>query len=150
MLGWAAFSCAAALMPATSYAFGNDDHWVSGWGQGISEAIITKGPGNQIYVTCDDSAGREATGISFMLGGKSATGSSILLGFDKDDPKEFSLWDGVIPSNCRACASVYDVVIAGFKKHSSVYVRFENGDATRFSLKGARKAIGQCVADFYR
>lgn len=57
---------AMMAMPASAHSFGNDDHWVSGWGQGISEAIITKGPGNQIYVTCDDGAGREATGIRFV------------------------------------------------------------------------------------
>lgn len=142
---------AVMAMPVSAHSFGNDDHWVSGWGQGVAEAIIKKGPGNQIYVTCDQGADREATGISFMLGGKSPTGSRILLGFDSNDPVEFSLWDGgTIPSNCRACASVYDAVIAGLKKHSSVYVRFENGDATRFSLKGSTKAIGQCTADFYR
>lgn len=56
---------------AHSFAFGNDEIWTSGFGQGVSEAVINKGPGNQIMVTCDSGADRDATGISFMLGGNS-------------------------------------------------------------------------------
>lgn len=131
-------------------AFGSDDRWTAGWGQGIAEAVIGKGPGNQIYVTCDEGAGRNATGISFMLAGKAPTGAVVTLTFDNADPHDFSLWDGAIRSDCHACASTYDVVIDALKKHSSVHVRFENGDAARFTLKGSSAAIGHCIADFYR
>lgn len=146
----ASIFAAALLAPGLAYGFGSDDQWTAGWGQGVAEAIVTKGPGNQIYVTCDQGAGNDATGIRFMLSGKSPTGHSVLLTFDGEDPKAISLWDGEIPSNCRACASNYDYVVERLKRRNSVHVRFENGDATRFTLKGAAKAIGECTADFYR
>lgn len=131
-------------------AFGSDDKWTAGWGQGVAEAIVTKGPGNRMYVTCDDGAARNATKISFTLHGKSPTGRSVLLTFDNKDPQDFAIWDGEIRSDCRTCAATYDHVISLLKAHSSVHVRFENGEATRFTLKGASKTIGQCKADFYR
>ncbi|WP_454623488.1 hypothetical protein [Brucella anthropi] len=141
------------LLFATSYqaqAFGNDETWVSGYGMGVAEAKITKGPGNEIYVTCDEGAGRNQTWISFMLGGDSSKGDSVQLIFDNQDPIDISISDGGISSNCRVCASNYDYVIERLKRHKTVHVKFQNGLSTRFSLKGASKAIGQCVADFYR
>lgn len=146
-----AILCAMAVgISSSALAFGSDDKWTAGWGQGIAEAIITKGPGNQIYVTCDQGAGRSATGISFMLSGRAPTGHSITLTFDNSDPQDYSLWDGEIISSCRACAATYDVVIDQMKKAASVHVRFENGDAARFTLRGSSRAIGECTADFYR
>lgn len=131
-------------------AFGSDDRWQSGWGQGVAEAIVTRGAGNSIYVTCDDGAGRNATAISFNLRDRPPTGSRITLTFDSDDPEDVSIWDGEIKSDCRACASVYEYVIEKLRSKNSVHVRFENGDAARFTLKGSRKAIGQCTPDFAR
>lgn len=143
----------AVLLFATSYqaqAFGNDETWVSGFGQGVSEAVINKGPGNQIMVTCDVGADRNSTGISFMLGGDSPKGDTVQLTFDGTDSVDVTNWDGEIPSHCNACASTYDFVVERLKKHKTVHVKFQNGLSTRFSLKGASKAIGKCVADFYR
>lgn len=131
-------------------AFGSDDYWMSGWGQGIHEAIITKGPGNRIYVTCGEGAGPGHTGIDFMLSNQPPTGSSILLTFDNNDPESYSIWSGRIPSDCRACASVYEAVLEKLRRHRSVHVRFENGDATRFTLTGSSKAISECMPDFWR
>ncbi len=133
-----------------TFAFGSDDEWASGWGQGIAEAIIRKGPGNQIYVTCDQGAGQDATKISFTLMGQQPSGGTILLTFDGEDPKEYSIWDGGIPSNCRACASNYQAVIDKMKRHSTVHVRFENGLSARFTLKGSKEAIGECTPDIFR
>lgn len=140
----------AVCTSTSALAFGNDDKWTSGWGMGVSEAVITKGPGNQIYVTCDDGADSNATGISFTLLGDSPKGNTIQLTFDNDDPEDYSLFDGKITSDCRVCASIYDSVIQKLKAKSSVHVKFSNGTSTRFTLKGASKAIGHCVADFYR
>lgn len=135
---------------SAAFAFGNDREWVSGFGQGISESIITKGPGNSIYVTCDVGAGMNATGIRFMLAGRAPTGHQITLTFDNLDPEDYSIWEGRVPSDCRACASVFEDIVKKMKKHNSVHVRFENGDSTRFSLRGAARAIGKCPADLYR
>lgn len=131
-------------------AFGNDDRWVSGWGQGIAEAIITHGPGNQIYVTCNQGAADYVdSGISFTLGGMSPTGS-VILTFDNEDPERFGVTDGQITSNCRACAGTYEYVVNRLKRHNSVHVLFENGDSARFTLAGSSEAIAECVPDFYR
>jgi hypothetical protein len=131
-------------------AFGSDDRWTAGWGQGIAEAIITKGPGNQIYVTCGENYGRPGhTAIGFMLVGREPIGSTITLTFDGIDPQDFSLWNGRVPSDCHACEANYSTIISMFKRHQSVHVRFENGDAAKFTLKGAAKAIGHCKPDLF-
>lgn len=131
-------------------AFGSDDRWTSGWGQGIQEAIILKGPGNSIYATCDSGAGRDSTAIHFSLRDKEPTGSSIQLTFDSLDPEDYSIWDGRIPSNCNACASVYIAVRDKLRSHSSVHVKFQNGDSARFTLRGSARAIPLCTPDFWR
>jgi len=133
-------------------AFGTDEKWVSGWGQGISEAIITRGPGNNIYVTCGNSEVNR-TGISFMLRGRGPKGSSVQLTFDGSDPENYSIWTNSsmsIPSFCHACSGTYQKVIEKFKSHRTVHVKFENGDAAKFTLKGASDAIGDCVPDFWK
>lgn len=131
-------------------AFGRDDLWQSGFGQGVCEAIVTYGAGNQILVACECGAGRAVTGISFMLAGRSPTGSAITLTFDGQNPRDFNLWDGRIPSHCHACAANFDAVLDLFRSRNSVHVRFENGDSAVFTLNGAAEAIGDCPADFWR
>lgn len=138
------------MLCGSAAAFGSDDKWTSGWGQGISEAIITKGPGNQIYVTCGDGAAAGHTAISFMLAGDGPKGSSITLTFDSEDPVDYSIWDGRITSDCVACAATYNAVINKLRSHSSVHVRFANGDSTRFTLRGSQQAITQCAPDIAR
>ena len=135
-------------LTTAAVAFGSDDQWTAGWGQGISEAIVTNGPGNQIYVTCGENYGRSGhTAVSFSLAGREPTGSTTTLTFDGLDPQDFSLWDGRVTSDCRACESNYSAIIALLKQRQNVHVRFENGDAAKFTLKGAAKAIGQCRPD---
>lgn len=53
----------------------------------------------------------------------------------------------MITSGYLACKVKYNAYIKGFRDHFTVYVQSENGYATLFNLKGARKAIGQCLAD---
>jgi hypothetical protein len=134
-------------LPIEANAFGNDEHWVSGFGMGVKEAIITKGPGNQIYVACDEGSGTGSS-ISFMLAGNGPTGDAVTLTFDGGDPQDFWIADGQIISDCRACAATFNTVIDLFKKHQSVHVRFENGTAARFSLARSSSAIGTCSASF--
>ena len=136
---------------APALSFGNDDQWQSGWGQGVSEAIITHGPGNQIYVTCNEGGNPLArTGISFMLGGHAPTGEHVTLTFDNNDPENIWINDGEITSDCHACAGNYEHVIKKLKTHSSVHVLFENGDSARFTLNGSKSAISDCIPDFAR
>jgi hypothetical protein len=138
-----------ANTPNQALAFGNDNEWVSGFGMGVCESLIKKGPGNDIYVACDCGSGLGST-VNFTLEGNAPTGNSILLTFDGEDPEEFWISDGKITSDCHACSANFDVVLERFKKHKSVHVRFENGLSARFSLKGANAAIGECISDFAR
>jgi hypothetical protein len=130
-------------------AFGNDLFWERGFGQGTAEALITRGPGNSIYVACEAGSGRPSS-ISFSLAGRRPTGSRLTMTFDDNDPEQIWVSDGVITSNCRACAGNFDYVISGLKQHASVHILFENGDGARFSLDGSSEAIGECTAEFYQ
>ena len=130
-------------------AFGRDDQWVSGFGQGVCEALVTSGAGNEIYFACDCGSDRPSS-ISFMLGGMSSTGDLLFLSFDDGTMEEVSLWGGQITSDCRACADTFESVKERIKKHSKVRVMFQNGDAATFTLKGSAEAIGECTADFWK
>jgi hypothetical protein len=138
---------AAVTIPELTSAFGRDDRWTAGFGQGVCEAVVTSGAGNQIYLACDCGSDRPSS-ISFTLAGRSAPGDRILLAFDSFDAESIWIADGEIISDCRACAANSDYVLQRLKRHSRVRVMFQNGDAATFSLKGSSEAIGDCRASF--
>jgi len=123
----------------------SDDIWRSGWGQGTAEAQVTHGAGNEIYVACEAGSGF-ASSISFSLVGKPpAPNSEILLIFDKGAPESVHVdLRGRIASDNRASDSNFRYLIANFKKHQSVFIRFADGRESTFTLAGASKAIGDC------
>lgn len=137
---------------ATAASASATERWREGFGQGVLEAWVEKGPGNEIRVACESGFGRPITGISFSLSGKGpASNSVVTLIFDDQDPKDFNVnQQGEISSNCRACAANFEVARDALKSGKSVYVRFSDGVGTRFSLTGAAKAIGKCEADFWK
>ena len=149
LLGFFELVLFSGLIAGTAHAFGNDDRWVSGWGMGTKEAIVTKGPGNQIYIACEEGS-LIPSSISFMLAGDGPSGTNVTLTFDNKDPEDFWISDGQIVSDCRACAANFDRAIGLMKNHASVHVRFENGLSARFSLRGSSEAIGECIAGFNR
>ena len=113
--------------------------WRDGVGQGVGEAWVDKGPGNRIYVAC----GYGTNSISFTLAGKSPEpGSTVTLIFDAKDPIEITNYEGKFAPNCNPCRALFELVEDELKSSNSVYVRFSAGVGTRFSLKGAAKAIG--------
>lgn len=124
--------------------------WTSGFGQGVIEAQVKLGPGNSIDVACEAGYGQPITHVSFILGGAGpAPNSRVMIIFDSEDPVDLSTDSvGDIDSGCRACAAQFDYLIDGFKRHKSVFVRFDTGVGARFSLKGAAKAVDGCAADF--
>lgn len=131
------------------FAFGNDESWTFGGAMGIAEAVINKGPGNQIYVSCGSpTQNGSVTGVRFTLMGDSSKSDTILLTFDGDPPQEYRLNDGSIASATRADAFQFEHVIERFRTKQWVNVRFENGTNAIFSLKGANKAISNCPTDF--
>jgi hypothetical protein len=143
------FAASLAIVASAANAFGSDEKWSSGFGQGVCEAIVTSGAGNEIYVGCDCGSDRPSS-ISFQLAGKSPTGDLVFLSFDGGQAEDVSLWNSAIPSDCRACASNFDYVKERLKRHSNVRVMFQNGDAANFTLKGSTAAIGECEADFWK
>jgi hypothetical protein len=140
---------ALILYPSIGTAFGSDDKWSSGFGQGTKEALVTHGPGNKIYVACQEGS-LTPSSIHFTLGGDSPNGDHVFLSFDDHDPVSVWISDGMITSDCRACAANFDFVVNKLKQYDSVYVMFENGLGTRFTLNGSSEAIGDCVAGYYK
>lgn len=140
-----------ALVAVASPAL--SDEWRDGFGQGVHEASVEKGPGNSIAVACESGFGRPITSISFQLGGKQPRPySSVTLTFNGQDPFTVSMdGNGEIGSDCRVCAANFEYVRDRLRKFDSVYVMFEDGTGTRFSLRGAAKAIGdRCEPDFWK
>lgn len=129
-----------------------EDRWQSGFGQGIHEAYVEKGPGNQIYVACTAGAARPSTSISFMLAGDGPPDNSLVtLTFDNETPFDIGVGEhGVLRSDCHACAASFDYVLERLKTRQSVHVRFEDGLSTTFPLADASTSIGdECTADFW-
>jgi len=130
----------------------SDNIWRSGWGQGVSEAEVTYGSGNTIYVACTDPDNLTGgSSISISLGGDTIKNGEILAIFDNDKPENFKTnSDGLIESASRVGASQFTYIVNKFKKHNKVYIRFSNGKEATFTLKGASKAISSdCKAAFY-
>jgi len=128
------------------------DSWKSGFGQGIHEAYVEKGPGNEIYVSCTAGASRPSTSIRFMLGGYAPPENSLVtLTFDGEVPLDISVGEwGELRSDCHACAATFDFVIEKLKSKQSVHVRYPDGVSAVFPLTGSSAAIGsECIADFW-
>ncbi len=126
----------------------SDDVWRSGWGQGTAEAQVTHGSGNEIYVACEDGSGFSSS-ISFSLAGSGPKGSEVLIIFDNGKPESISVGrDGRVISDSRAGDSTFRYVLANFKNHRKVYIRFSDGRESTFTLNGAAKAIGNCRSTF--
>ncbi len=138
-------SLMALLMPTLSAA--SDDQWHSGYGMGVCEASVSSGAGNEIYVACECGSGTPST-IHFTIGGETPSSKHLFLTFDAKDAQYVSLWDGVIPSDCRACDDNFRYALEGFKGHSKVRVMLPSGEATTFTLKNATEALGSCVSSF--
>ncbi|TPI65541.1 hypothetical protein FJ420_11730 [Mesorhizobium sp. B3-1-3] len=140
---------AFVLLASEAFAFGNDDHWVSGSGQGFDEAIITHGPGNEILVTCNRGATDPGgTGITIKIGGREINGPLTML---FDGSKSVSPYTGVITTDNRAGISWYQEVMKQLVSSRSVMVVIPSIAPVRFSLRGAKKAIGTpCAPDLWR
>lgn len=139
-----------SLLTSSTQAFAwstqtSDHAWRSGWGQGWAESQVTHGSGNEIYIACESGSGGDSS-ITITLAGKTAQpNSEIIFMFDKGSLETFSVGDrGEINTSCNACASGFYLLIDKLKKHNELYVRFNDGRESTFTLKGAAKAIGGC------
>ncbi len=126
-----------------------DEAWRQGSAQGIDEAWVGLGPGNQILITCEDDKS-ESTGMSLTLAGSPPPSSSTVV-FVFEDLTTFDIGvddQGLVTSACHACGDSFDYLLGLLKSHSAVYVRFADKRGARFSLKGAKAAIGDCRSDW--
>lgn len=145
-----AITIVLCLTATSAWSQTSDEAWSSGYGQGISEAMVTQGSGNEIYVACSEDSDNPSS-ISFTLTGRPpAQNSDIILTFDHKNPMPIGVDEhGAITSFCRVCAENFDYVIKNLKEQSTVHVLFQDGREGTFTLKGAAKAIGTCTAGFY-
>lgn len=131
----------------------SDHVWRSGWGMGVSEAEVTSGSGNKIYVACSHPDNSGGSKIYISLVGDSPKDSKLLAKFDNGPLEDFFTdTHGAIDSDSHAAAAQFTYLLEKFKKHQKVYIRFSNGHEATFTLKGAKKAIGSeedCKAAFY-
>ena len=131
----------------------SDNVWRSGWGMGVSEAEVTSGSGNTIYVACTDPENFGGSSISISLVGDTTKNGKFFAQFDGGKLEEFQTnSDGYVVSNNRAAAATFTYLLEKFKKHQKVYIRFPNGHVATFTLRGAKKALGNeenCKAAFY-
>lgn len=135
-----------------SWTTETSDHiWRSGWGMGVSEAEVTQGSGNKIYVACHEPTDYGGSTISISISGDTFRNGEILAIFDGGKPETlYTNKDGYIESDSRVGAQQFSYLITKFKKHKKVYFRFPNKDEATFTLNGANKAIGSsCKAGFY-
>ena len=113
-------------------------------------AEVKHGPGNSISVICGEGYGPGMTGIEFSLAGRTIKDSVFLI-FDREDPVKVWVGDGKIMTGCRACNSNYHYVLERLVRHNSVYVMDQQGNGTRFSLRGSSEKIEQeCKTDWDR
>lgn len=152
MIKWYVFILTSLFYSLAAFGWSSetsDEKWRSGWGQGVAEAQITHGSGNQIYIACEDGSGRPSS-ISFMLAGDGPKNTNeIMLIFDKDSPETARVGEfGMITSDSYASDSTFRDLIAKFKKHKKVYIRFPNGRESTFTLNGAAKTIGKCRSTY--
>jgi hypothetical protein len=137
----------------TNYSFAwatetSDKIWRSGWGQGSSEAEITLGSGNSIYISC----GRYPVSISFSLvGSNPKPNSELMLIFEKQPVVMSVNNNGNFEANSGVEKSTVSYLLKEFKKksHKSVYVRFSDGKEGTFTLNGAAKASACNDSDVY-
>jgi len=121
----------------------SNDHWASGFGQGVSESSTRDGNGNVVTFTCN---GGEDGGLYVELGGQPIAGGQVE--FDIDG-QAFGMvaWaeGGRINTECTVCSmnytSLWEATVAG----NLMVVRASDGLSAAFSLNGSRDALGDVV-----
>lgn len=134
--------CATSLL---AWDGTSDNEWRSGWGQGISEAQVTQGSGNEIYVACVDEDDERYSSVSVVIGGEGPGSGDVLMSFDRGSLEAFPFDEnGLLEAASRVHDQYFQILIQQLRKHNSVYVRFADGREAVFTLKGSAKAIGDC------
>lgn len=137
-----------ALMPAIAQAFGNQNTWSSGWGQGVSEFVI-KGKGqSQLYLSCEDYGSQPATVIFTDANGHEVSmdeDKNLQIRIDGGEPIDISESDSRVGSNNLVLAWTQ------LRNGKQVSVSGEGVKPATFTLAGAAKVLPEfgtqgCVA----
>lgn len=126
-----------------------EEVWKSGWGQGVSEYSVSNGPGNEFYIACSE----DSTNIMPMIIGDSAPPkSNISIIIDADEYEFGTDEKGHIPTDCHFCSDNFEALWNAIRKGQHMLVKFEDGRSSKFSLKGAGKAMPKepCKTDWAR
>lgn len=137
-----------ALMPAIAQAFGNQNTWSSGWGQGVSEFVI-KGKGqSQLYLSCEDYGSQPATVIF-----TDANGHEVSMDEDKNLQVSIDGGESIDISESDSRVGSNNLVLAWtqLRNGKQVSVSGEGVKPATFTLAGATKVLPEfgtqgCVA----
>lgn len=140
-----AISTLLATTQALAWSTATSDHvWRSGWAQGITEAQVTLGSGNEIYIACKETDDMyDFATIYINLAGRPVD-DEVLISFDKQGLTEYPFTDGALKPMSRAHESYVRSFFESIRKHNQIYVRSKDGREATFTLKGAAKATEDC------
>ncbi|RUR87278.1 hypothetical protein PB16LOC_04506 [Pectobacterium versatile] len=128
----------ASLIPSLVQAFGNQNEWVSGWGQGVSEySILGKGK-SRLYLACEDSGYRPEVLIFTDVNGHSvSTDTNEIIKVKIDDDDAFS----VSETSSRVGANNFAWMWDKFRTGKRVIVSGSGVKPAAFTLNGAKNVL---------
>lgn len=126
-----------------------EEEWKAGFGQGTNEYFVDNGPGNRFYIAC----GEENTSIMPTIIGESPpSGTTVSIIIDADEYDMGTDANGYIPTDCHVCGDNFDALWTALRKGHYMLVKFADGRSSKFSLKGASRAMPKepCQTDWER
>lgn len=129
---------AGSLLPVMAQAFGSQDTWTHGWGQGVSVFAINGKGQSQLSLTCED-YGSQPTAIIFT----DASGHQVSMDGDKN--LQVSI-DGGVPidiseSESRVGGNNLALAWAQLRNGKQVSVTGDGVKPAIFTLAGAAKVL---------
>nr|WP_221914640.1 hypothetical protein [Klebsiella aerogenes] len=127
-----------ALLPVTSHAFGHHDTWTRGWGQGVSEFVITGKGQSQLLLSCEDEGTRAATITLTDTRGRQVsmdTDTALQVKIDQQEAVDIS------ESGSRVGENNLDFAWGQLRQGKQVTVSGTGVTPTTFTLKGASEVL---------
>jgi hypothetical protein len=142
--GTFAFSVMLAALPIHSPLAQTYGDWRVGFGQGILEHRVMKGPGNTINISCDVGATENGSKTSVLIdiAGQSPPINSSAKFFIGDRDLQI-YFDAQSQStlNCRACQANFEELWRAMRRASAVRVLLSDGRTANFSTRGGSRAL---------
>lgn len=140
----------ALLLPGIAHAE-PIGRWRSGFGQGTLEYGIKNDSAgsDEIYIACSETS----TMMYFSIGGAEPPASSqVILTIGNDEFQILTNEKGIGVTDCHVCADNFDALWPALRSGSVVWVSYQDGKRTKFTLDGSSKALPpeRCKADFWR